>query len=67
MNRLFTPLQRRVLFFISGGLCTKCKKSLDKHFHADHKVSFSNGGKTFTNNGQALCASCNLIKGKNND
>lgn len=41
----------------------KCGAFLGKDFHADHVIAFSNGGATVTNNGQALCRTCNLRKG----
>ncbi|WP_412481118.1 DEAD/DEAH box helicase family protein [Azonexus sp. IMCC34839] len=41
----------------------KCGVRLTKEFHADHVVPFSRGGRTVTNNGQALCRDCNLKKG----
>ncbi len=48
---------------ISGNYCQKCRKKLDRNFHADHIVPFSKGGKTILKNAQALCSSCNLKKG----
>jgi 5-methylcytosine-specific restriction endonuclease McrA len=63
MKRLFTKRQRRMLAWIAGGQCKVCAGSLTNGFHADHIVAFSNGGPTTTNNGQALCAECNLKKG----
>jgi len=48
---------------MSGNLCKKCGAHLKGKFHADHKKAFSKGGKTILNNGQALCETCNLIKG----
>jgi 5-methylcytosine-specific restriction endonuclease McrA len=63
MKRLFDKRQRSILFWIAGGYCRKCKSKLEKIFHADHIVSYKNGGKTITTNGQALCVACNLKKG----
>ncbi len=40
-----------------------CGIKLHNAFHADHVVPFVNSGKTYINNGQALCANCNLKKG----
>jgi len=40
-----------------------CGEKLDNSFHADHVVPYSRGGMTVTNNGQALCRSCNCSKG----
>jgi len=63
MKRAFNRLQKRVLAWRAAGRCQHCGAVLDKGFHADHVVSFSRGGATVTNNGQALCAACNLKKG----
>jgi 5-methylcytosine-specific restriction endonuclease McrA len=65
MNRFFNKRQRSVLAWISGGRCEICKRPLERKFHADHVLAFTNGGKTITKNGQALCQKCNLIKGSN--
>lgn len=40
-----------------------CGVKLSKSFHADHVIPFSHSGPTILNNGQALCAGCNLTKG----
>ena len=63
MRRFFTKRQRRILLWESGGRCRSCGNSLLNNFHADHIKAFANGGSTTTNNGQALCARCNLKKG----
>jgi superfamily II DNA or RNA helicase len=63
VKRRFGKRQRQVLAWIAGGHCQLCGTSLTKSFHADHVVPYSRGGPTFTKNGQALCASCNLNKG----
>lgn len=62
-KRLFTPRQKKILKMVSGNYCQKCRKKLDRNFHADHIVPFSKGGKTILKNAQALCSSCNLKKG----
>ena len=36
---------------------------LTTNFQADHVIPYSKGGKTVLQNGQALCADCNLKKG----
>jgi superfamily II DNA or RNA helicase len=63
MSRAFSPRQRRVLAWVSGGRCRQCGEDLRSNFHADHVVPFSKGGLTISNNGQALCPACNLKKG----
>ncbi|TAJ95908.1 MAG: HNH endonuclease [Gammaproteobacteria bacterium] len=63
MKRIFTKRQKRILAFVSGGKCVACGKFLQSGFHADHVIPFSKGGRTVTNNGQALCPECNLAKG----
>lgn len=44
-------------------MCENCGQPLTGAFHADHVLAYSKGGWTVTNNGQALCAPCNLRKG----
>ena len=44
-------------------MCKKCGVILNNNFHADHIKPFSKKGRTILNNGQALCAKCNLEKG----
>lgn len=63
MKRLFGARQRRVLAWLTGGMCAVCGVRLGASFHADHVVPYSHGGKTTTSNGQALCGPCNLKKG----
>lgn len=63
MRRLFSPRQRMVLAWLSGGKCANCEANLSEGFHADHVVPYSRGGRTITSNGQALCPPCNLKKG----
>jgi 5-methylcytosine-specific restriction endonuclease McrA len=62
-RRLFSDRQRRILAWVAAGQCQRCGKSLSGQFHADHITPYALGGKTVTNNGQALCAPCNLEKG----
>ncbi|HRD94187.1 MAG TPA: HNH endonuclease signature motif containing protein [Candidatus Accumulibacter phosphatis] len=63
MKRAFNRLQKGVLAWRAGGCCQRCGGALGKPFHADYVVAFSRGGRTVTDNGQALCATCNLRKG----
>ena len=62
-QRLFSKRQKVILAILSGNRCSICQIPLKKSFHADHKRPWSKGGKTILNNGQALCAQCNLKKG----
>jgi superfamily II DNA or RNA helicase len=48
---------------VSAGVCRGCGARLQNGFHADHVRPFSKGGRTITDNGQALCRACNLKKG----
>ncbi len=63
MKRAFSHLQKRILAWRAGGRCQRCGALLERKFHADHIVAFARGGATVTDNGQALCAPCNLGKG----
>ena len=62
-RRFFTKRQKKVLRISAGNQCQMCEAPLNKIFHADHQKPFSKGGLTLLNNGQALCAACNLSKG----
>ena len=62
-KRLFSKRQKTILAILSGNCCSICQVPLNKSFHADHKKPWSKGGETTVNNGQALCAKCNLSKG----
>jgi superfamily II DNA or RNA helicase len=65
-RRLFTPSQRRALYWAANGRCEECGAELDpKNWHADHDIPHSKGGSTDVINGRALCPSCNLKKGGN--
>ena len=44
----------------NGGRCVRCGKPAE---HADHIFPWAKGGPTILNNGQPLCATCNLKKG----
>lgn len=67
MSRNFNRQQRKIFLILSGGICMNCSKPLQNSFHADHILPFSKGGKTITQNGQALCVTCNLKKGVSYD
>ncbi len=69
--RSFSHEQRLAIHGRDGGVCQlkiKCtgeeKLSWDE-WHADHKISYDNGGKTTVKNGQVACPACNLSKGGN--
>ncbi|WP_370092540.1 HNH endonuclease [Streptacidiphilus sp. MAP12-20] len=58
------PAQRQVLYRQAEGLSRHCGHELDLGWHADHRVPWADGGRTTVENGQALCAACNLAKGR---
>ena len=66
-QRSFTYEQRLAIFRRDKGVCQeslKCdgKKCDWDRWHADHKIAWSNGGKTTVENGQVTCIDCNLAK-----
>ena len=66
-QRAFTHEQRLAIFRRDNGVCQgqlKCdgEKCNWDRWHADHKVAWSNGGKTTVENGQVTCIDCNLAK-----
>ena len=63
MKRFFNKQQRSILAWVAGGTCSICKEKLLSGFHADHVLAYKHGGKTITQNGQALCQKCNSTKG----
>ena len=63
MRRRFSNRQKKILAWVAGGRCQICGDRLDRSFHADHVRAYSRGGETTLENGQALCAQCNLKKG----
>lgn len=67
MKRRFNTSQRIALFLATDGKCAICSSHLDRGWHADHKIPFSQGGTTDVLNGQALCPTCNLKKGVCNE
>ena len=69
-RRTFNQEQRAAIFRKTNGRCVNPKSNPDcerdcrwDNFHADHIDPFSSGGGTTVDNGQLLCASCNLRKG----
>ena len=61
--RIFNTKQREDLFQKAGGRCSICDTALKDNWQADHIKPYSKGGTTTLNNGQALCITCNQIKG----
>lgn len=67
-QRSFSQEQRLAIFRRDGGICqvrlrcegVKCEWDA---WHADHKIPWSQGGKTTVENGQVACTECNLAKG----
>lgn len=67
-QRLFTDEQRIAIFRRDEGRCKvriKCEGSKCEwgNWHADHRVPWSQGGKTMVANGQMACIPCNTAKG----
>lgn len=69
-QRLFTHEQRLAIFRRDNGLCQVRRKCTGEKcewdaWEADHKVAWSQGGKTTVENGQVTCPACNSSKGSN--
>lgn len=67
-ERDFTHEQRLAIFRRDGGICQvqiACagEKVVWGHWHADHRIPHTHGGKTTVQNGQVACSACNLKKG----
>ncbi len=63
-KRLFDNNQKIVIWRRDDGSCKMCNCAVEfNEMHADHVIPHSKGGKTTIENGQTLCASCNLKKG----
>ena len=68
LERGFSHEQRLAIFRRDGGICQlRIACTGDKvvwgHWHADHKLPHTHGGKTTVENGQVACPACNLKKG----
>ncbi|TJZ95648.1 DEAD/DEAH box helicase family protein [Actinacidiphila oryziradicis] len=63
-RRLFSSSQRQELYELAEGRCQRCFELLGQGWHADHRVSWADGGPTEVENGQALCSACNILKGR---
>lgn len=67
-QRSFSDEQRLAIYRRDGGICQlriRCDgmKVTWNNWHADHKRSHVQGGKTTVSNGQVACPECNLSKG----
>ncbi len=62
-RRRFNGRERAALYLAADGRCSRCGVELEPGWHADHVDPYSHGGVTDVINGQALCPTCNLIKG----
>lgn len=67
-QREFTQQQRLAVWRRDGGVCQlglRCEniKVRWDDWHCDHRLAWSEGGKTTVENGQVACAACNLAKG----
>jgi hypothetical protein len=63
-QRGFTTEQKVAIWRRDDGICQNCKEKVAfEEMHADHVKPHSRGGRTTVDNGQTLCASCNLSKG----
>jgi len=62
-KRIFDNDQKIQIYARDSGRCQSCKKAVGEfNWHADHIVAWIRGGKTTFDNGQVLCAKCNLKK-----
>ena len=58
--RAFNPAQKRAAFERQGGICTSCGEAFTfEEMDGDHKLPWSQGGKTEPDNLQMLCVPCN--------
>ncbi len=63
-KRLFDKNQKTVIWRRDNKECQQCSCEVEfKDMHADHIMPHSKGGQTTVENGQTLCAKCNLSKG----
>ena len=65
-RRVFTDIDRYVIYILGGKKCAKCKKKFQRfeEFEADHIIQWAHGGQTTLENAQALCSTCNARKNK---
>jgi len=63
-QRAFSDDQRVVIWRRDNGTCQACSSDVPfEEMHADHIIPHSGGGKTIVENGQTMCAPCNLSRG----
>ena len=67
-QRDFTAPQRLAVYRRDAGICQvqlRCDgvKVRWDNWHCDHRIPWSQGGKTCVQNGQVACPDCNLAKG----
>lgn len=63
-KRGFSNDQRIIIWRRDNETCQSCGKLITvDEMHADHIVPHTRGGRTTVENGQSLCADCNLKKG----
>lgn len=61
--RQFDDDERQTMYHRQGGRCALCGQAFDiRQMHGDHIIPWSKGGKTTLDNGQMLCATCNIRK-----
>lgn len=63
-RRLFNRSEKSALYRAANGKCTVCGVDLQQGWHGDHIYPYSAGGATDVVNGQALCPTCNIRKGR---
>ncbi len=62
-QRYFSPKQRQVILQKQHNRCKICGARLDhRATQYDHRIPWSQGGRTNVKNGQALCANCHAKK-----
>lgn len=61
--RVFGEDEKLTMYHRQDGKCAICGLPFDiKEMHGDHVIPWSKGGRTTLDNGQMLCAKCNLAK-----
>lgn len=62
-RRFFSKSEKNELYAMADGHCQECGIELERGWHADHVLPYSEGGPTWVGNGAALCPTCNHKKG----